>query len=301
MALRRLGGTMKGGRPGSVREYIFRELLRGPLHFTLLDPDKQPPEKAAELAKAAADAGSHAIMVGGSTGISTELTDTTVKAIRAQVDHLPIILFPPGAAGISARADAVFWMTMLNSTNRRYIIEEQRQGAKWVKRLGLEPISMAYLVVEPGGKVGEVGEADLIRRDDPDRAIEYALAAQYFGMDFVYLEAGSGADQHVPIEMVKAVKSEVDIPVIVGGGIRTADAARNLIEAGADIIVTGTLIERVVDARSTLMEFLDDFRRVIRDRVDRLSGDDRAAETTPRRRRDHFERHRTHAEPRKQT
>lgn len=261
---------MARGRPGHVRDYIFRELLRGPLHFTLIDPDKQSADDAGRLARAAADAGSHAIMIGGSTGITTQKTDATVDAIRKQAEHLPTILFPPGAAGISAKADAVFWMSMLNSKNRRFIIEEQRHGAKWVKRLGLEPISMAYLVVEPGGAVGEVGEAELIRRDDPDTAIDYALAAQYFGMDLVYLEAGSGAEDHVPLEMVKAVKSEVEIPVIVGGGIRTADAARALIDAGADIIVTGTLIERVVDVRSTLMEFLDHFRKVVRERMERL-------------------------------
>lgn len=261
---------MKGGRPGSVREYILRELMRGPLHFTLIDPDNQDPKTSAKLAKGAADAGSHAIMVGGSTGLSTELTDATVDAIRKQVAHLPVILFPPGSQGISARADAVFWMSMLNSRNRRYIIEEQRRGAKWVKRLGLEPLSMAYLVVEPGGTVGKVGEAELIKRDDPETAIDYALAAQYFGMDFVYLEAGSGADSPVPLEMVKAVKSEVDLPLIVGGGIRTVDAARALIDAGADIIVTGTLIERVVDVKSTLKEFLDYFRAVVKERVERL-------------------------------
>jgi phosphoglycerol geranylgeranyltransferase len=221
------------------------------------------------LARAAQDAGSHAIMVGGSTGLSNRLVDETVGAIKKQV-NLPVILFPPGAQGISPRADAVFWMSMLNSRNRRYIIEEQRKGAMWVKRLGLEPIAMAYLVVEPGGKVGEVGEAELIRRDDPNTAIEYALAAQYFGMDLVYLEAGSGAADPVPVEMVQAVKSEIDIPLIVGGGIRDVDAARRLIEAGADIIVTGTLIERVVDVRSTLSEFLDYFRSIVRERMERF-------------------------------
>ncbi len=258
---------MRGGRtPGKVRSYIEREVLRGPLHFTLVDPDRQDAREAAAMAVAAQEAGSHAIMVGGSTGLSNALVDETVGAIKA-VCNLPVILFPPGAQGISPRADAVFWMTMLNSRNRRYLIEEQRKGAMWVKRLGLEPISMAYLVVEPGGRVGEVGEADLIRRDDPNTAVEYALAAQYFGMDLVYLEAGSGASEPVPVEMVAAVKSEIEIPLIVGGGIRDPHTARRLIEAGADIIVTGTLIERVVDVRSTLSEFLDYIRQFVRERL----------------------------------
>lgn len=272
---------MRRGPPyGRVRSYIEREVLRGPLHFTLLDPDKQSAADAGLMARAAQDAGSHAIMVGGSTGLSNKIVDDTVGAIKKQV-NLPVILFPPGAQGISPRADAIFWMSMLNSRSRRFLIEEQRRGAMWVKRLGLEPIPMAYLVVEPGGKVGEVGEADLIKRDDPNTAIEYALAAQYFGMDLVYLEAGSGANDHVPLEMVQAVKSEIDVPLIVGGGIRDVDAARRLIEAGADIIVTGTLIEHVVDVRSTLSEFLDFFRNVVRERMDRVGGSHKEGPSGP--------------------
>jgi phosphoglycerol geranylgeranyltransferase len=253
-----------------VSAYIERERQRGPLHFTLLDPDKQSPAKAGELARAAAEAGSHAIMVGGSTGLNMRLVDATVLAIKRRVE-VPVILFPPGAEGISAHADAVFWMSMLNSRSRRFLIDEQRIGAPFVKHLGLEPLAMAYLVFEPGGAAGMVGEADLIPRDDPATAIGYALAAQYFGMEFVYLEAGSGAAAPIPAEVVAAVRRELDIPLIVGGGIRDRHTARTLIEAGADIIVTGTLIEGLVDVKGTLSELLDYIRGIVRRGVDRLS------------------------------
>ena len=92
-------------------------------------------------------------------------------------------------------------------------------------------------------KVGEVGEADLVGRDDLERAIEYALAAELFGMSLLYLEAGSGAPEPVPPAMVSAVKKEVSIPLIVGGGIVEANQAAALARAGADIVVTGTLVE----------------------------------------------------------
>ncbi len=260
-----------------VHAYIERERMRHPLHFTLIDPEKQTTLRAAELAYAAQEAGSHAIMVGGSTGMNMRLVDDTVRAIKKRV-QLPVILFPPGAEGISPHADAVFWMSMLNSKSRRYLIDEQRLGAPWVKRMGIEPLSMAYLVVEPGGTVGMVGEAELLPRNDPSEAIGYALAAQYFGMDYVYLEAGSGAEEPVPLEFIRALRKEIDIPLIVGGGIRDRETARSIVEAGADIIVTGTLIEGVVDAKSTLQDLLEYLREIVRRHVDRFS-DDRPSPT----------------------
>jgi phosphoglycerol geranylgeranyltransferase len=91
--------------------------------------------------------------------------------------------------------------------------------------------------------VGEVGEADPVPRDQPELALEYALTAQYFGMDLVYLEAGSGAPDPVPATMIQRVKEDLEIPLVVGGGIRTSAAARRVTEAGADIVVTGTVVE----------------------------------------------------------
>jgi phosphoglycerol geranylgeranyltransferase len=117
-----------------------------------------------------------------------------------------------------------------------------------IRKLGIEPISMGYIVVEPGMRVGEVGKADLIKRDDRKKAMSCALAAEYLGMSFVYLEAGSGADLPVPPEMVRAVKEILKVPLIVGGGIRTPEAARAAREAGADAVVTGTFLERCNDS-----------------------------------------------------
>lgn len=242
-------------RPKFVEDYLYRHLRHGPVHITLIDPDKQNPKEAGAMAKAAAEAGSHAIMVGGSTPEKARIIDKAVKAIKKQ-SGLPVILFPGGATQVSAHADAIWFMSLLNSRSRDFLVGEQVKGAPTIEKLGLEAIPMGYLVVEPGGTVGKVGQADLIKRDDLDAALRYALAAQYFGMRFVYLEAGSGASQPVPPAMIKAVKRAVKIPVIVGGGLRTAEAAQDAIEAGADIIVTGTLVEGVTDIRKTLGDYL---------------------------------------------
>lgn len=246
----------------------MRHLRHGPLHLTLIDPDRQTPEEAGQMAKSAADAGSHAIMVGGSTPERRRILDEAVMLIKKE-SGLPVILFPGGATQVSAHADAVWFMSLLNSRSREFLVGEQVRGAPVIARLGLEPIPMGYIVVEPGGTVGRVGQADLVRRDDLEGAIAYALAAQSFGMRFVYLEAGSGADTPVPPPMVRAVKGAVRVPVIVGGGLRTAQAAHDAIEAGADIIVTGTLVEGVTDVRKTLGDYLFSLSEKLRREVRR--------------------------------
>jgi phosphoglycerol geranylgeranyltransferase len=242
-------------KPQFVEDYLYRHLRHGPVHITLIDPDKQDPKVAGQMAKAAADAGSHAIMVGGSTAAGPKAMDRTVKLIK-RLSGLPVILFPGGAHGVSAHADAIWFMMLLNSRSRDYLIGEQVKGAPIIDKLGMEAIPMGYIVVEPGGTVGKVGQADLVRHNDLDGAIRYALAAQYLGMRFVYLEAGSGAETPVPPAMIRAVKRAVRVPVIVGGGLRTADSAHDAIEAGADIIVTGTLVEGTIDVQKTLADYL---------------------------------------------
>ncbi|MCK5561923.1 MAG: glycerol-3-phosphate responsive antiterminator, partial [Thermoplasmata archaeon] len=104
-----------------------------------------------------------------------------------------------------------------------------------------------YIVIEPGMKVGEVGEVELVARDNYQDAVGYALSAEYFGMKLVYLEAGSGATAPVPPEMIRAVKDELTIPLVVGGGLRTEINVQKALESGADIIVTGTIIEYFQD------------------------------------------------------
>ena len=113
---------------------------------------------------------------------------------------------------MSGYFDAIYFMSMLNSHNLRHVIREQVAGAPIVRRLGLEPILMGYVIIAPGMKVGEVGEADIIPRNDIKSAVSYALAAEYLGMQTVYLEAGSGAPEPVPEDMIKAVKQELKIP-----------------------------------------------------------------------------------------
>ena len=127
----------------------------------------------------------------------------------------------------------------------------------FVKSYGIEPIPVAYIIVEPGGTVGWIGDARLIPRNKPEIAAAYALAGKYLGMRWIYLEAGSGVPDTVHPEMVKAVKTAIDdTRLIVGGGIRTDKQAELLAKAGADVIVTGTVIEEDVDIEDKIASFV---------------------------------------------
>jgi phosphoglycerol geranylgeranyltransferase len=240
----------------TIADTIVELARKKRLHFALLDPDKQKPSVAGHIAQTVSDAGSSAIMVGGSTLLSQKQVDETVQAIKKNSD-LPVILFPSGAKFLSKYADAVFFMSLLNSNNLDYVIREHVKGAPFVKYSGLEPISMGYVIVEPGMTAGRVGEAELIKRDDPQTAVGYALAAEYLGMKFFYIEAGSGAPTPVPNEMIQAVKKNTSIPVIVGGGIRDSKTAEEKVRAGADIIITGTAIEKDKHFKTTLTDIVN--------------------------------------------
>lgn len=228
---------------GKVEKYLSDKLQKEKLHFSLVDPDSFSIEDAEESAKLSEEAGSDAILIGGSTHTLGNYLDMLIESIKSNT-KLPVIIFPGGVAQVSPKADAILFMSYMNSRNPYFITKSQALGSFLVKKTGIEPIPTGYLVVEPGETVGWMGEADLIPRKKPQIAAAYSLAAQYLGMRFVYLEAGSGASDTVTPEMVGLVKKVVDIPIMVGGGIRSPESVKKLAIAGADIFVTGTIIEK---------------------------------------------------------
>ena len=241
-----------------IHQYIIDTRQKHPLHFTLLDPGKMNPDDLVGLAKQTAGAGTDGFLIGGSTDLSLEKVDASVDAIK-YITHLPLILFPTHASSVSGHADAIFFMSLLNSESRQYLVGEQIASARWVKKTGLEPLSMAYLVVAPGMAAGKVGQAQPLPRDDPNLVVSHALAGQYLGMNYIYLEAGSGASAPVPAEIVKAVRDEIEVLLLVGGGIRSPEDPSAAVQAGPDIIVTGTLVEtsnKLKEEMSQLIEII---------------------------------------------
>lgn len=239
-----MGQPLGEFRIGDVENHLENVIKQqGVAHLTLFDPEKLTPAAARQLAIEVKKAGTSAAMVGGSTATSIYQLDAIVRAIKTS--GLSVILFPNDVSGLSQHADAVFFMSLLNSINPYYLSGAQALGAPLVKRFRLEPIPLAYLIIgEHSGAAGFVGMANPIPYDKPELAAIYALAAEYLGMRFVYLEAGSGAKQSVPPDMVRAVKKTCRMRIITGGGIRTPSQAKSLVDAGAHLIVTGTIAEK---------------------------------------------------------
>ncbi len=241
---------------GRVEQYLLEKIkAEGSIHITLVDPEKMTPPQAARVAENSKVSGTSAVMIGGSTFVSQAHLDCVVKAIRRAV-KIPIILFPNNITGISRYADAIWFMSLLNSVDPYFLIGAQILGAPLVKKYGLEPISMGYIIVGEGGTAGIVGKAIPVPYNKPELAAAHALAGQYLGMHFIYLEGGSGAKTPVPPEMIRTVRRFIEIPLIVGGGVRTKEQALAAVSAGADIIVTGNIIEST-EAKQKMSEIID--------------------------------------------
>jgi len=248
---------------GKAEAYLLDRLRNdGPLHMTLIDPEKVDLSTIGSLVQQVEKAGTMAIMVGGSTMASSRDLDAVVKTIKENV-RVPVILFPNNVSGISPYADAIWFMSLLNSNDPYFLMGAQALGAPLVKKYNLEAIPMGYIIVGAGGAAGLIGRANWIPYDRPEIAAIFALAAQCLGMRFVYLEAGSGAKEPVPPSMVSVVRDAVDCNLIVGGGIKNGKVAMELAKAGADIIVTGTLVEENQDP-AKIREIVDRLRQVKR-------------------------------------
>lgn len=243
---------------GKIEEYLLERKESGTVLFVLIDSEESGTDQAAQLAEDVQSVGAAAILVGGSSATDQFAMAKVVKGIKDVVD-IPIILFPGNITGVVPGADAILFSSLLNSDNPYYISQAQALGAPNIVRFGLEPLPTAYLVIGEGTSAWFVGSARGIPFDKPKIAAAYSMSAGFMGMRFVYLEAGSGARSHVTPQMVGAVRKVFNGFLIVGGGIRSAQAAESLASAGADALVVGTLTEN-----GGGMEKLAEIAKVIR-------------------------------------
>jgi phosphoglycerol geranylgeranyltransferase len=151
---------------------------------------------------------------------------------------------------VTKYADALYFMSLLNSRNPYWISQAQMLAAPTVKKLGIEALPVGYIVVEPGGTVGWVGDVNLVPRNKPQIAAALALSAEMSGSRFVLTDTGSNpATGHMPLEMVTAVSKSITVPYIVGGGVRTPAEAAAVISAGAGAVQIGTALEKGGDLK----------------------------------------------------
>lgn len=211
--------------------------------LVLLDPDKKTPSALAKFAKTMETAGADAFLIGSSLIVSSSF-EKSVRAVRKAV-KIPLIIFPNGSGMLSGSADAVLFTSLLSGRNPNLLIDEHVKAAPVIKSLKLEAIPTAYLLIESGNltSVCYLSNTMPIPRNKPEIAKAHALAAEYMGMKFVYLEAGSGAALPVPPDTVKEIKDYINLPLIVGGGITDPSYARRIASAGASFIVIGNVLE----------------------------------------------------------
>ncbi len=228
--------------PGKIEEYLKSEIKK---HGTICLPliDSENSTDAAFIAKKVEEMGASGVLVGGSSAIDQLELAQVVSEIKKTI-KIPVILFPGNVTGVSPRADAILFSSLLNSEDPYFITGAQALGALAVKKYGIEPLPTAYVIIGEGTAAWFVGRAKGIPFHKPGMAVMYSLAAQYMGMRFLYLEAGSGAAQNVPPEMVAAVRKQYEGFLIVGGGIKNPETAGMIAKAGADAIVVGTMIEK---------------------------------------------------------
>jgi phosphoglycerol geranylgeranyltransferase len=227
-----------------VESFLKSELKKkNALLFVLIDSEVSQLKASSKLAKDVEKIGASAILVGGSSATDQIEMAQVVKGIKKGI-KIPIILFPGNVTGVVPDADAILFSSLMNSENPYFITQAQALGAPSVLKFGLEPLPTAYLVIGEGTSAWFVGSARGIPFEKPKIAAAYALAAQFLGMRFVYLEAGSGAKTSVTQEMVQTVRRTFNGFLIVGGGIKDVKTAQGLVKAGADALVIGTFLEK---------------------------------------------------------
>jgi phosphoglycerol geranylgeranyltransferase len=227
---------------------IYQEILNAKaegkkLLAILLDPDKVSVEQIPVLAQKINQSPATHIFVGGSSFDGNHL-DKLIMELKSKV-KLPILLFPGNPSQISAEADAILFLSLLSGRNSDYLIEHQVNAVPILNKTNLEVISTGYILIKSGAKtaVERVTKTKPIDRKKSDYVLQTAQAGGFMGNKLIYLEAGSGAILPIPTEMIHKVSENIDIPLIVGGGIRSKRAIYAAYVSGADMVVIGTAFE----------------------------------------------------------
>lgn len=216
---------------------------KGAAFFILLDPDKVNLNRLEDFIKIAEESGVDGFLIGGSLMMLGDFEELVQKV--KSFSRLPVIIFPGSITQVSSNADAILFISVISGRNPEHLIGKQVLAAPLIKKANIEALGTGYILVESGSTTTAVYISGSlpVPRNKPDIAAATALAAEYLGMKFVYLEAGSGASLPVPNEMVKAVSKVCTIPIIVGGGLRDPKNVAEKVNSGASVIIAGNFFE----------------------------------------------------------
>lgn len=225
------------------QEIINSKLAKKKLLAILLDPDKLLLENLSVITEKINQSPATHIFVGGSSFNGHNL-DELIIDLKSKI-KLPFILFPGNPSQISDKADGILFLTLLSGRNPDYLIEHQVNAVPILKKTNLEIISTGYILIESGHEtaVERVSKTKPLSRNKPEYVLQTAQAGAYIGNKLIYLEAGSGAKFSVPHEIIMLVANNTNLPLIVGGGIRSQKEIQDCYNAGADLVVIGTAFE----------------------------------------------------------
>ena len=211
--------------------------------LALIDPDLKNDDILDQLIYSINSANFSAILVGGSS-ISDNKYQKRLKLIKAKINK-PVILFPGSSNQISQSADAILFMSLLSGRNPKYLIDEQLKGVKLINKYDLPVISTGYLLIGTKSQtsIERISQTNPLDPNDYENILHHALVAQYFGMNCIYLENGSGAEHAVSSQLIEYLFDNIKIPIIVGGGIRDKTDIVRLKKAGAKFVVISTILE----------------------------------------------------------
>lgn len=209
----------------------------------LIDPDKADEAHLHRLIPASEAAGACCFLVGGSL-LSTQLLESTLLRLR-ELTELPLILFPGSIQQVSSKADALLFLSLISGRNPEFLIGAHVTAAPAIKAAGIEVLPTGYMLIDGGAPttVSYISNTPPIPANKPDIAACTAMAGEMLGLKLIYLDTGSGAPNPVPAKTIEAVKMAINLPIIVGGGICTAEGAEAAWAAGADLVVVGNAFE----------------------------------------------------------
>lgn len=233
---------------------IFNEISKPGKKFALLiDPDKYAVHSLIATIYAAEEANINIVLVGGS--LVNDRIDATVEIIKKHT-AIPVVLFPGSLLQLSSKADAIFLLSLISGRNPDYLIGNHVLAAPFLKRTGLEVMPTGYILVGEGNSssVEYISNTRPIPSNKYDLVVATAMAGEMIGNKLIYLESGSGASKPLPVELVKEVKRNINVPLIVGGGIKTPADIQAITKAGADMIVVGNAIENNIDILAQLVK-----------------------------------------------